>query len=93
MALLVHLELRISLRIFEKFEMGRMVYSWAWGKLIHEKALSRKSRGTVPALRTVIWALNLNHKLLKLTHRRLLFSVNKIFFLILIGQKMAFFVL
>jgi hypothetical protein len=33
----VHIELRISPRIFEKFEMALMVYSGAWGKLIHEK--------------------------------------------------------
>jgi hypothetical protein len=33
----VHLEPRISQRIFEKFEMAVMVYSDAWGKLIHEK--------------------------------------------------------
>ncbi len=37
---LVHLELRISQRIFEeKFEMAFMVYSGTWGKLIHEKNL------------------------------------------------------
>ncbi len=33
----VHLEPRISPRIFEKFEMAVKVYSDAWGKLIHEK--------------------------------------------------------
>ncbi len=34
----VHLELRISPRILEKkFETALMVYSGAWGKLIHEK--------------------------------------------------------
>ncbi len=33
----VHLEPRISPRFFEKFEMAVMVYSDAWGKLIHEK--------------------------------------------------------
>jgi hypothetical protein len=33
-----NLELRISPRIFEKkIEMTLMVYSGAWGKLIHEK--------------------------------------------------------
>ena len=32
-----NLELRISLRIFEKFETTLLVYSRAWGKLIHEK--------------------------------------------------------
>jgi hypothetical protein len=33
----VHLELQISQRILEKFETALMVYSGAWGKLIHEK--------------------------------------------------------
>jgi hypothetical protein len=33
----VHLELRISLRISKKFETALMLYSGAWGKLIHEK--------------------------------------------------------
>jgi hypothetical protein len=33
----IHLEPRISPRIFEKFEMAVMVYSGAWGKLIHAK--------------------------------------------------------
>jgi hypothetical protein len=32
-----NLELRISPRIFEKIQMTLMVYSGAWGKLIHEK--------------------------------------------------------
>ncbi len=32
----------------KKFEMAVMVYSDAWGKLIHEKTRSRKSRDTVP---------------------------------------------
>jgi hypothetical protein len=32
----VHLELQISQRILEKFETALMVYSGAWGKLIHE---------------------------------------------------------
>jgi hypothetical protein len=33
----VHLDLRISPRIFEKFEMILMLLSEAWGKVIHEK--------------------------------------------------------
>jgi hypothetical protein len=33
----VHLELRISARISKKIETALMVYSGAWGKLIHEK--------------------------------------------------------
>jgi hypothetical protein len=41
MTLVVHLELRISPRIFEKIRNGpnviHMLYSGAWGKLIHEK--------------------------------------------------------
>jgi hypothetical protein len=32
----------------KKFEMALLVYSGAWGKLIHEKNRSRKSHGTVP---------------------------------------------
>jgi hypothetical protein len=32
-----NLELRISPRILTKFETTLMVYSGAWGKLIHEK--------------------------------------------------------
>jgi hypothetical protein len=40
----VNLELRIS----KKFETALMVYSGAWGKLIHEKTRSRKSRYIVP---------------------------------------------
>jgi hypothetical protein len=45
---MVNLELRLSPRIFEKFETALMVYSGAWGKLIHEKTGSRQSRATVP---------------------------------------------
>jgi hypothetical protein len=33
----VHLELQISPRIFEKTETALLVYSGAWGKLIHVK--------------------------------------------------------
>jgi hypothetical protein len=33
----VHLELRISSRIFEKFWNSLKVYLGVWGKLIHEK--------------------------------------------------------
>ncbi len=32
----------------KKFEMAVMLYSCAWGELIHEKTRSRKSRDTVP---------------------------------------------
>jgi hypothetical protein len=43
----VHLELRISPQIFlKKFETTLLVYSGAWGKLIHEK--TRSTRDTVP---------------------------------------------
>jgi hypothetical protein len=38
----VLLELRIFLRIFDKFETALMGYSGAWGKLIHEKSLKSK---------------------------------------------------
>jgi hypothetical protein len=34
----------------KKFETALMVYSGAWGKLIHEKTRSRKSRETVPLI-------------------------------------------
>ncbi len=33
----MHLKLLIFFRIFEKFETALMVYSGAWGKLIHKK--------------------------------------------------------
>jgi hypothetical protein len=38
----VHLDLRISPRIFKKFEMILMLLSGAWGKVIHEKNLKQK---------------------------------------------------
>jgi hypothetical protein len=38
----VHLDLRISPRISEKFEMILMLLSGAWGKVIHEKNLKQK---------------------------------------------------
>jgi hypothetical protein len=38
----VHLYLRISPRIFEKFETVLMGYSGAWGRLIHEKNQKQK---------------------------------------------------
>jgi hypothetical protein len=44
----VHLELRKSQQLFEKFETAQMGYSGVWGKLIHEKTWNRKSRGNVP---------------------------------------------
>ncbi len=34
----------------KKFEKAVLVYSDAWGKLIHEKTRSRKSRDTVPLM-------------------------------------------
>ena len=40
--LVVNLELRISPPIFEKIRNGPMVYSGAWGKLIHEKNQKQK---------------------------------------------------
>jgi hypothetical protein len=48
-----NLELRISPRIFEKIRNGPNLYSGAWGKLIHEKTRSRKSRDTVPLTLTL----------------------------------------
>ncbi len=56
MTLVANLELRVSLRIFEK---NRNEYSGAWGKLIHEKTSSRKSRDTVPL--TSLTVARLNH--------------------------------
>jgi len=45
----VHLDYSEYLQEFsKKFETALLVYSGAWGKLIHEKNISRKSRGTVP---------------------------------------------
>jgi hypothetical protein len=38
----VHLDLRISPRIFEKIHMILMLFSGAWGKMIHEKNLKQK---------------------------------------------------
>jgi hypothetical protein len=37
MTLVVHLELQMSLRIFEKIQNSTMVYTGTWGKLIHDK--------------------------------------------------------
>jgi hypothetical protein len=44
---MMHLVLWISPWIFEKNWKALMVYSGAWGKLIHEKTRSRKSRDSV----------------------------------------------
>ncbi len=55
----VNLELRISPRIFEKFETAPMVYSGAWGKLIHEKNQKQKSRDTVPLKRDSVTRFSL----------------------------------
>ena len=44
----VNLELRISPRIFEKIRNGPNGILWGWGKLIHKKTRSKKSRDTVP---------------------------------------------
>jgi hypothetical protein len=38
----VHLDLRMSPRIFEKFEMTLVLFSGAWGKVIHEKNPKQK---------------------------------------------------
>jgi hypothetical protein len=48
MTQVVHLELKISPHILKKFESALLGYSEAWGKLIHQKKLRQKSRGTVP---------------------------------------------
>jgi hypothetical protein len=44
----VHLVLRIYPQILKTFETTLLEYSGAWEKLIHEKILKSKSRGTVP---------------------------------------------
>jgi hypothetical protein len=49
----LHLELQISLRICEKFEVTLMVYQDAVVKLIHEKTWSQKSCGTVPLMKII----------------------------------------
>ncbi len=38
----VHLDLQISPRIFQKFKMTLMLLSEAWGKMIHEKNQKQK---------------------------------------------------
>jgi hypothetical protein len=38
----VHLNLQISPRMFEKFEMTLMLFLGAWGNMIHEKNLKQK---------------------------------------------------
>ncbi len=38
---LVHLALRISQRILEKFEITLVLFPGAWGKMIHEKTLRK----------------------------------------------------
>jgi hypothetical protein len=49
----VHLDLRISPEIFEKFGMTLMLFSGAWEKTIHEK---QKSRDTVPLHDSGLWS-------------------------------------
>jgi hypothetical protein len=44
----VNLDLRISTRISRKFETVLMVYSGAWGKLIHEKNQKQKISSHYP---------------------------------------------
>ncbi len=43
-----HWAANISANVKRKSKTALMVYSGAWGKLIHKKTRSRKSRGTVP---------------------------------------------
>jgi hypothetical protein len=42
---------------WKKFEMAVMVYSGAWGKLIHKKIRSRKSRDSIPLIH-FYWKFN-----------------------------------
>jgi hypothetical protein len=44
----VHLDSRISPRILEKFEMTQVLFSGAWGKMIHEKKSEAKNLVTLP---------------------------------------------
>jgi hypothetical protein len=46
----VHLELQISLRMFQNIETALMVCSGAWGKLIHEK----KTEGDTVPLKGIV---------------------------------------
>ncbi len=39
----MHLPLRISPQILKKFEMTLMLFSGAWGKMIHEQNLNQKT--------------------------------------------------
>ncbi len=48
-----HLDLQISPRIFEKIRNALMLFSGAWGKMIHEKTRSKKSLDTVPLIATL----------------------------------------
>jgi hypothetical protein len=48
-----HLDLQISPRIFEKIRNALMLFSGTWGKMIHEKTLSKKSLDTVPLMATL----------------------------------------
>jgi hypothetical protein len=43
----VHLDLRISLPIFEKIKMTPMLFLEAWGKRVHEKNLKQKNPVTM----------------------------------------------
>ncbi len=45
--LVVHLDLRISPRFSEKYEMTQMLFSGVCGKTIHEKTRSKKSNDTL----------------------------------------------
>jgi hypothetical protein len=44
----VHLDLQILREFTKKFEMTLMLFLELWGKVIHEKTRSNKSRDTVP---------------------------------------------
>ncbi len=45
---MVHLDLQISPRIFERSDMTLTLFSGAWEKMIYKKAWSQKFRDTVP---------------------------------------------
>ncbi len=45
----------ISANFRKKFELILMLFSEAWGKVIHEKNLKQKSRDTVPSNTNLVW--------------------------------------
>jgi hypothetical protein len=46
----VHLDLQVSLRTFEKIEMTLMLFSETWGRMIHEKNPKQKIQCHCPLI-------------------------------------------